>query len=79
MILPRRNPGLDVDVRLTPAPAGDLARTLIEEATSPAGPTALVPAMSRLADACQGYILNYRDGAAAAELLRSDLSNIIRG
>jgi hypothetical protein len=75
VVLPRRNPGLDVDVRLEAAPAGEIARTLIEEATSPAGPAALVPAMSRLAEACQGYILHYRDGAAAAELLLSELSN----
>ena len=75
VILPRRDPDLDGDVRLEPAPAGDIARSLIEEATLPAGPAALVPAMSRLAEACQGYILHYRDGAAAADLLLSALSS----
>lgn len=75
VILPRRDPDLDIDVRLEPAAAGEIARALIEEATSPAGPAALVPSMSRLAEACQGYILHYRDGAAAAELLLSELSN----
>ncbi|MEP4377905.1 MAG: hypothetical protein ABJ215_08350 [Alphaproteobacteria bacterium] len=75
VILPRRDPGLDGDPRLESAPAGDIARALIEEATSPAGPETLVPAMSRLAEACQGYILHYRDGAAAADLLLAALSN----
>ena len=75
VILPRRDPDLDVDARLEPAPVADIARALIEEATSPAGPAALVASMSRLAEACQGYILHYRDGAAAAELLLSDLPN----
>jgi len=75
VVLPRRNPDLDVDARLEPALSGDIARSLIEQATSPAGPAAIVASMSRLAEACQGYILHYRDGAAAAELLLSDLSN----
>lgn len=75
VILPRRDPDLDVDARFEPATAGEIARSLIEQATSPAGPAALVASMSRLAEACQGYILHYRDGAAAAELLLSDLSN----
>jgi len=69
VILPRRDPALGFDARLEPAPAGDFARALIEEATSPAGAAALVPAMSRLADDGEGYILRYRDGAAAADLI----------
>ena len=69
VILPRRDPALGFDARLEPAPAGDVARALIEEATSPAGAAALVPAMSRLADDGEGYILRYRDGAAAADLI----------
>ncbi|MDA0786705.1 MAG: hypothetical protein O3B37_10500 [Proteobacteria bacterium] len=73
VILPRRDPDLEFDAHLEPAPAGDIARTLIEEATSPVGAAVLVPAMGRLAGACQGYILHYRDGAAAAELLLSAL------
>ena len=75
VVLPRRDPALDIDARLLPAPAGDIARALIEEATAPTGPALLVPAMGRLAEACQGYILHYRDGAAAAELLLSALSD----
>jgi hypothetical protein len=75
VILPRRNPDLDIAARLEPAQAGDIARSLIEQATSPAGPAAIVVSMTRLAEACQGYILHYRDGAAAADLLLSDLSN----
>lgn len=74
VILPRRDPALETDARLEPAPAGEIARALIEEATAPSGPMALVPAMGRLAEACQGYILHYRDGAAAAELLLATLS-----
>lgn len=74
VVLPRRDPDLEYDARLEPAAAGDIARALIEEATSPAGAAALVPAMSRLADAGDGYILRYRDGAAAADLLLSRAS-----
>ena len=69
VVLPRRDPGLETDARLEPASPGEIARALIQEATSPAGAPALVPAMGRLAEACEGYFLYYRDGAAAADLL----------
>jgi hypothetical protein len=75
VILPRCDPDLENEAFLEPAAAGNIARSLIEEAISPAGPALLVPAMGRLAEACQGYILHYRDGTVAAELLPSELSN----
>ena len=75
VILPRRDAGLTFDARLEPAGAGEIARALIEEATAPAGPATLVPAMTRLAEGCPGFILSYRDGAAAADLLLSELTD----
>lgn len=71
LVVPQRDPGFDRDVELRPARAGEVARTLIEETTSPAGPGVIVPAMTRLADAVDGFILTYRDGDAAADALVS--------
>lgn len=69
LVVPRRDPGFEADVELRPAQAGEVARTLIEETTSLAGPGVIVPAMTRLADTVDGFILTYRDGDAAADLL----------
>lgn len=69
LVVPRRDPDWVEDATLTRAAPGELARTLIEETTSPAGPAVIVPAMTRLADAVDGFILSYRDGDAAADAL----------
>lgn len=69
LVVPRRDSGFGADAELRPAQAGEVARTLIEETTSPAGPGVIVPAMTRLADAVDGFILTYRDGDAAADAL----------
>lgn len=69
LVVPQRDPGFGPDAELRPAQAGEVARTLIEETTSPAGPGMIVPAMTRLADAVDGFILTYRDGDAAADAL----------
>jgi len=69
LVVPRRDPGFPIDAELSRAAPGEIARTLIEETTSPAGPTVIVPAMTRLADVVDGFILSYRDGDAAADLL----------
>lgn len=74
VVLPRRDPVLETDARIAPAPPGDVARTLIAEATSPAGAARIVPAMGRLAAGCRGFILEFRDGEAAADLVLSELS-----
>lgn len=69
LVVPRRDPDYPTAAALTPAAPGEIARTLIEEATSPSGPAVIVPAMTRLADAVDGFILSYRDGDAAADVL----------
>lgn len=69
LVVPRRDPSLKVAAELQQAPPGEIARTLIEETTSPAGPAVIVPAMTRLADSVDGFILSYRDGDAAADRL----------
>ena len=68
IIVPRRREVADT-VSLRHAAPGDIARTLIEETTSPAGPGAIVAAMTQLADNVEGYILEYEDGEAAADAL----------
>lgn len=73
VVLPNRDPALDVAAQIVPASAGEIAKVLIAEATSPAGAAAIVPTLSRFADDCRGYILRFRDGAAASELLLSEL------
>lgn len=69
LVVPRRDPDVATPATLVPAAPGDIARTLIEETTSPAGPAVIVPAMTRLADSVDGFILSYRDGDAAADAL----------
>ena len=69
LVIPRRDPDVSQPATLRPASAGDVARTLIEETTSAAGPAVIVPAMTRLADDVDGFILSYRDGDAAADVL----------
>lgn len=69
LVIPRRDPDVSKPATLRPASAGDVARTLIEETTSAAGPAVIVSAMTRLADDVDGFILSYRDGDAAADML----------
>lgn len=69
LVIPRRDPGFGSKAELRSAAPGEIARTLIEETTSPAGPGVIVPAMTQLANAADGYILSYRDGDAAADAL----------
>lgn len=69
VVLPRRDPGAGVAASLEAARPAEIARTLIEEATSPAAAAAIVPAMTALAGAHAGYILTYRDGNAARDAL----------
>lgn len=69
IVVPRRDPDWPRDAELRRAAPGEIARTLIEETTSPAGPAVIVPAMTRLADGVDGFILSYRDGDAAADAL----------
>lgn len=51
------------------AAPGEVALTLIRETTSPRGPAVFVPAMTQLAEAVDGYILEYDEGEAAADAL----------
>ncbi|MBO6781957.1 MAG: hypothetical protein JJ899_01570 [Alphaproteobacteria bacterium] len=67
IVVPRRSAG--VTAGLEAAQPAEIARTLIEETTSPAGPGAVVAAMTRLAGSVEGYILAYDDGEAAVDLL----------
>jgi len=69
LVVPRRDPSCTMAAELKRAAPGEIARTLIEETTSPAGPAVIVPAMTRLADSVDGFILSYRDGDAAADVL----------
>ena len=69
LVVPRRDTSLTMAAELKRAAPAEVARTLIEETTSPAGPAVIVPAMTRLADSVDGFILSYRDGDAAADAL----------